>query len=85
MTQAIGKPTLTKNGVMFTVTTTDFIKHDCIISKDALAALSSHQSGEFGPLEIFRANEARIYGVARRLITARVAGTPLRLEPRSFH
>ncbi|MDF3036913.1 MAG: hypothetical protein K0S28_2187 [Paucimonas sp.] len=76
---------LMDGGVTFTVVTVDFTKHDCIISKEALDALSKNQSGDFGPLEIFQANEARIRGVARRMIAARVKCNPLRIEPQSFH
>lgn len=78
-------PALTQEGVAFTVTTLDYVKRECLISTEALAALSPHQIGQFGPLEIFKAYEAKICGVARRMAAANVQGTPLRLEPRSFH
>ncbi|MGB6054947.1 MAG: hypothetical protein WBG17_06880 [Burkholderiaceae bacterium] len=79
------KPTLIADGVAFSVITVDFTRHDCIISKEALRSLSHQQVGGFGPLEIFQVNEARIRGVARRLIAARVQGSPLQIEAHSFH
>jgi len=85
MSQAIAAPTENGNGVAFTVTALDFTRHQCIISAEALAALSSHRRGNAEPLEIFRAYEAKICGVARRLIAANVKGDPLLLEPHSFH
>jgi hypothetical protein len=84
MTQAIAEPTLTENGVAFTVSV-DFIKRDCIISKEALAKLSLLQNGIADPMETFRAFEAKINGVARRMVVANVQGTPLQLGPDSFH
>lgn len=85
MSHSSADPALTQNGVAFTVTTLDFVKRQCLISTEALAALSPHQIGQFGPLEIFNAYEAKICGVARRMVAANVKGTPLLLEPRSFH
>lgn len=84
MIQSTAEPTLTESGVAFTVSV-DFIKRDCIISRDALAKLSALQSGIDDPLATFRAFEAKISGVARRMIAANVPGTPLQLGPDSFH
>lgn len=85
MTYPNEKPVLVDGGVAFTVVTFDFARHDCVISKEALSVLSKKQSGDFGPMDIFLANEAKIRGVARRMIAARVKGWPLQIEPRSFH
>jgi hypothetical protein len=85
MGQVITEPILTKNGVEFTIITPDFVKCECIISTDALAALSPMRSESMGPMEIFHAYEAKILGVARRMLAANVKGSPLRLEPHSFH
>lgn len=71
-------------GIAFTVVTVDFAKHACIISREALQSLARMQNGEFGPMEIFLANEAKIRGVARRMIGARVKGSPLHIEANSF-
>lgn len=78
-------PTITKQGVAFTVVTLDCAKHPCLISKEALESLSPHRAGAVEEMEIFRAFEARICGVARRMIAANVKGSPLTLEARSFH
>lgn len=85
MAQPAANPALTGNGVAFTVTTLDFAKHQCLITAEALAALAPHQSGDFGPLEVFKAYEAKICGVARRMAAANVQGSPLLLQPYSFH
>jgi hypothetical protein len=79
------KTAVVENGIAFTVTTLDFANHECIISKEALLSLSALRNGDFNPLEIFQANEAKICGVARRLIAARVKGSPLQIGPQSFH
>lgn len=84
MTQTIAGPTLTESGVAFTVSV-EFIKRDCIISREALAKLAALQSGGDDPMETFHAFEAKINGVARRMIAANVQGTPLQLGPNSFH
>lgn len=84
MTQPAAEPMLTENGVAFTVSV-DFVKRDCVISKDALVKLSRLQTGVADPMETFRAFEAKINGVARRMITANVQGTPLQLGPHSFY
>lgn len=84
MSAAAAEPRLTENGVRFTVSV-DFVKRDCIISIDALAKLSAAQSGISDPMEVFHAFEAKINGVARRLVAANVQGIPLQLGPHSFH
>jgi hypothetical protein len=83
MTQATG-PTLTENGVAFTVAV-DFVNRDCVISWDALPKLSDVETGIVDPMETFLAFEARINGVARRMVAANVQGTPLQLGPRCFY
>jgi hypothetical protein len=83
MTQSITEPKLTENGIAFTVTV-DFIRRDCVISLDALPKLSDGQTGIVDPMATFRAFEARIYGVARRMIAANVPGTPLQVGAASF-
>lgn len=84
MNRPIAEPILTKNGVAFTVSV-DFVKRDCVISEEALAKLSALQPGTSDPIETFRAFEAKINGVARRMVAANVQGTPLQLGPDSFH
>lgn len=84
MTDHIAEPHLTKDGVAFTVRV-ESVNRDCLISREALAKLSSLRNGISDPMETFRAFEATINGVARRMVTARVPGTPLLLGPDSFH
>ncbi len=84
MTDHIAQPQLTKNGVAFTVRV-DSVNRDCLISCEALAKLSRLRTGTSDPMETFLAFEATINGVARRMVTARVPGTPLLLGPDSFH
>jgi hypothetical protein len=77
--------TVVNGGVAFTVVTLDFSRHACIISKEALLSLAKMKNGDFGPMEIFQAHEAKIRGVARRMIAARVPASPLQIEAHSFH
>ncbi|MGH8807105.1 MAG: DUF1488 family protein [Noviherbaspirillum sp.] len=84
MTHSVAQPKMTENGIAFTVRV-DSINRDCLISMDALSKLSQLRSGVSDPMETFRAFEATINGVARRMVTANVPGTPLQLGPRSFH
>jgi hypothetical protein len=78
------QPHLIDNGIAFTVRV-DSIDRECVISNDALAKLSEMQSGTHDPMQTFHAFEAKINGVARRLVTANVPGNPLQLGPNSFH
>lgn len=74
------QPHLVQTGVAFTVSV-EYVKHDCIVSKDALTTLSP---GQADLMQTFFAYEANINGIARRLIAAGVAGTPLQLGIRNF-
>lgn len=80
----MGAPRLLKNGVKFTVKV-EFVDHECLVTREALSKLANLPSGEADPMAIFRAYEAQICGVARRLIAANVQGKPLLLGPHSFH
>lgn len=81
----MGAPRLLKKGVKFTVSV-EFIDHDCLVTLEALNKLANLPEGnEADPMAIFRAYEAQICGVARRLIAANVQGKPLLLGPHSFH
>jgi hypothetical protein len=84
MTLPTEQPHLTDQGVAFAVRV-DFARRECVISLDALAKLSALRSGASSPLDTFRAFEARINGVARRMVAANVPGDPLQLGPNSFH
>lgn len=84
MTPPTAQPQMTDDGVAFTVRV-DSVNRNCLISKEALAKLSELRSGNSNPMEMFRAFEATINGVARRMVAANVQGTPLKLGPGSFH
>ncbi|WP_334190744.1 DUF1488 family protein [Noviherbaspirillum sp.] len=84
MSHTLAEPQLTTEGVAFTVRV-DSINRDCFISNEALAKLSRQSAGEASPIDTFRAFEANINGVARRMVAANVPGNPLKLGPDSFH
>jgi hypothetical protein len=84
MDRTTAEPILTSDGVAFTVVTADFVKRDCVVSNEALAQLTSLASGTIDPMATFHVYEAKIHGVARRLVNANVPGSPLRLGPQSF-
>jgi hypothetical protein len=84
MENHLSQPRVTESGIAFTVRV-DSVDRDCVISNDALAKLSALQNGMHDPLQTFHAFEAKINGVARRLVSANVPGTPLLLGPDSFH
>ncbi|HJV83031.1 DUF1488 family protein [Noviherbaspirillum sp.] len=83
MSHTTAEPMLTSAGVAFTVCV-DSIKRACVISNDALAKLSKLKSIDSDPMTTFRAFEATITGVARRLVAANVPGTPLLILPQFF-
>lgn len=83
MSSSDEQPRLTEQGVAFTVRV-EFEPHDCVISLEALARLSALRSTAASPLQTFAAYEARINGVARRMVAARVQGNPLLIGPNSF-
>lgn len=84
MTLATEQPQITDNGITFSVRV-DSVKRDCVISTAALSKLSQLKDGISDPMDTFRAFEATINGVARRMVAANVPGTPLQLGPDSFH
>jgi hypothetical protein len=78
----IVEPQSTPEGVAFTVLV-DSEKRDCLITTEALqkiSALSSSESANAPDIKIFSVHEARINGIARRLVAAGVQGKPLRVE-----
>lgn len=76
-------PRLTEDGISFTVSV-DYVNHDCLVSKEALAKISRLSGTETDFMDVFKAFEARINGVARRMVTAGVKGTPMLLSDRHF-
>lgn len=86
MTHFTPQPLLTHEGVLFTVRV-DSLDRKCLITEEALDKLSELRNvdvGDADTMDIFRAFENMINGVARRLVTARVPGTPLRMTPNTF-
>lgn len=77
------QPHLVSNGVAFTVYV-DYIKHDCVISTDALTRLSELGPTDKDLMQTYCAYEANINGIARRLVSAGVPSTPLWLDVKNF-
>jgi hypothetical protein len=86
MKQTIASPHMTGEDVTFTVNV-DSLKRECLIKKEALQQLSAMRSphtADVSTMDVFRAFEGAINGVARRLVAAGVPGTPLVLTPNTF-
>jgi len=74
---------LTDAGVAFTVFV-DYLPRDCLISNEALNALSGLGKENADLMETYRTYEANINGIARRMVAAGVTGMPVRVEARNF-
>ena len=85
MNQPLSTPRISPEGVAFTVVV-DYAKHDCLITTQALCKLLSFDINDPDAdiMGIFKAFEANIHGIARRLAAAGVAGSPLVLRPETF-
>ena len=85
MKDSSSQPHLSGEGVAFSVVV-DSVRYDCLITQQALFALSMFKSDntDVDMMEIFRAYEPNINGVARRLVAAGVPGNPLVLRPETF-
>ena len=86
MGQYTPQPLPTAEGVVFTVQV-DSLNRECLITDEALDKLSAHKNINFADsdkMDIFHAFEDTINGVARRLVAARVPGTPLMMRSRTF-
>ncbi len=80
------QPRLTSEGVAFTVSV-EFIKHECLITEEALkklSALRNADQSQMDSMRIFQAYEAKINGIARRLVAAGVQGMPIKVNANSF-
>jgi hypothetical protein len=77
------KPRLTKAGITFSVTV-EFTTYSCLASHEGLAKLSEHLESKETAMQTFLAFEAKIHGVARRLIAAGVPRNPVVLGPNAF-
>jgi len=86
LTQHTSQPLITPKGIAFTVRV-DSLDRECLITAEALAKLSALKNidvTDTNALDVFHAFENRINGVARRLVVARVPGTPLMMTPNTF-
>lgn len=80
------QPLLTRGGVVFTVRV-DSLDRECLVTEEALHKLSELKTidvADVDTMDIFHAFEDTINGVARRLVAARVPGTPLMMGPHTF-
>lgn len=85
MNHSSTEPRLTNEGITFTVVV-DSVKHECLITPQALHRLCARKSdgSDVDMMEVFHAFEANINGIARRLVAAGVAGSPLVMRPETF-
>lgn len=84
MIRTAAEPRVAEEGVTFTVEV-GFADRECLVSKNALAHLRRMRGGgQQDFLETYRAFEDQIHSVARRLVVAGVAGSPLVLGASYF-
>ena len=85
MNQPLSNPRLSDEGVAFTVVV-DYAKRDCLLTTQARKQLRAIKSDDpdVDIMGIFKVFEANIAGVARRLVAAGVAASPLVLRPETF-
>lgn len=86
MHQPACQPRMTKRGVAFAVSS-GAKKRECLISTAALekvAAIKNVDASDADPMELFRAFETTISGVAQRMVAADEASRLICLLPESF-
>lgn len=83
MNKTATEPQAADEGVRFTVEV-GFVDRECLILKNALTHLRHMKGGQQDVMEIYRAFEDQIHGVARRLVIAGVSGSPLVLGAAYF-
>lgn len=83
MLRTIAEPRLADDGIAFVVEV-GFTERECLVSKNALAYLRRLKGGQLDPMQTYRAFEDQIHSVARRLVVAGVAGSPLVLGAAYF-
>jgi hypothetical protein len=76
-------PILTDDGVTFSVMV-EYKLHDCLVSPEALGNLSQSVATDLDLIATYGAYEAKINGVARRLVMAGVTTSPILLGPKNF-
>jgi hypothetical protein len=83
MNEIKAEPREADEGVYFQVEAGS-IGRECLVSKNALAYLSRMQGHSMNFMNTYRACEARILAVARRLVLAGESGSPLVLGTAYF-
>jgi hypothetical protein len=83
MERIVMEPGLTDEGVRFSVQV-DSVERECLILKSALAHLCKLQGFTMDFMNTYRACEARIHSVARRLAASGNGDTPLVLSTACF-
>jgi hypothetical protein len=83
MSNVLKAPALTGDGVAFSVLV-EYKFHECLVSPEALSNLSQSVDKELDLIATYSAYEAKITGVARRLVMAGVNSTPILLGPQNF-
>lgn len=83
MDQSLLEPRLTEAGISFMVNI-ESTGRPCLITRDALSHLCHATGFRMDPMNTYRAFEARINSVARRLVFTGSRESPLVLEPRYF-
>lgn len=83
MIKIAAEPRTADEGVYFTVEV-GFTDRECLISKNALAHLRRLKGGQMDFMATYLAFEDQIHSVARRLVVAGIAGTPLILGAAYF-
>lgn len=83
MSNVLKAPALTSDGVTFSVLV-EYKFHECLVSPEALSNLSQSIGKELDLIATYSAYEAKITGVARRLVMAGVNSTPILLGPQNF-
>ncbi len=83
MERTYSKPQVEDGSVKFIVHTGS-IERECIVSKHALSYLSRLQGHTMNEMNTYLACEAKIHGVARRLLQAGESASPLVLGTAYF-
>lgn len=84
MEEILSDPCAVKEGVAFEVTVESACR-ECVVTMEALAHLRRMHGFSMDLMHVYRAFEARIHSVARRLVFSGVHASPLVLEPHCFH
>lgn len=81
--ESFKEPCLTEEGVVFMLEI-DSVARECVVSRTALQHLCRLQGFTMDLMNTYRACEAKIHSVARRLLKSGAQGTPLVLGTAAF-